>query len=147
MYPRILSVLVFTLSLALVSAGPLYAASSATATPKPSTTVTAPNPPNDSTTVTAPNPSGNGGGLVNPLDNINSLEDLLAKVLDAVVELGVIAVTLALVFVGFKFVAAQGREEELKNAKAALLWTVVGGLILLGVKAIALVIQETGKAL
>lgn len=138
MYARTLSILVSLAAFTMIAAGPLYIAHAA-----PSTV---PNPTNP-TPSTVPNPTGTGGGLVNPLDNINSLEDLLAKVLDAVVQLGIIAVTLALVFVGFKFVAAQGRDEELKSAKAALLWTVVGGLILLGVKAIALVIQETGNAL
>ena len=90
---------------------------------------------------------GDGTGLVNPLKNICSFEDLLKVILEAVVRIGFIFVTLALIWVGFKFVAAQGREEELRSAKAALLWTVIGALILLGIQAIATVIQETATSL
>lgn len=111
-----------------------------------------PNPPDGNP---IPNPTdtsdsscgGSGTGLVNPLKNICSFEDLLKVILEAVVRIGFIFVTLALIWVGFKFVAAQGREEELRSAKAALLWTVIGALILLGIQAIATVIQETAKSL
>lgn len=52
-----------------------------------------------------------------------------------------------LVYVGFKFVTAQGSESEITAAKEMLLWTVVGALVLLGSKAIALGIQATVQAL
>jgi len=95
---------------------------------------------------------GTGGGgeatrLINPLDNIDSLEGLLGKILEAVVEIGAIILVLAIIYVGFKFVAAQGAEEKIKEARAALVWTVIGGLILLGAQAITMVIQETVKGL
>lgn len=82
-------------------------------------------------------------GLQNPLKNIGSLPDLINALLDAVVDIGIIIVTLALVYIGFLFVAAQGNEEKLRNARAALMWTLIGGLILLGAKAISEVIQAT----
>lgn len=88
-----------------------------------------------------------GMGLVNPLQNIDSFPDLLAAILGAVVQIGFMLLILMLVFVGFKFVAAQGKEEELRNARSALVWTVIGGLILLGAEAISLVIQSTAEAL
>ena len=84
-----------------------------------------------------------GGGLVNPLKSINSLEDLLTAILDAVVRIGSIILVLALVYVGFLFVVAQGAEEKIRNAKTALLWTIIGGLILLGASAIGAVISAT----
>lgn len=71
----------------------------------------------------------------------------MAKILQAVVTLGGILLTLMLVFVGFKFVVAQGNPEELKSARTMLLWTVIGGLILLGAEAISQVIQNTVHAL
>jgi hypothetical protein len=45
------------------------------------------------------------------------------------------------------FVAAQGNEEKIRSARSALVWTVIGGLILLGAKAIALVIEQTVSTL
>ncbi len=90
---------------------------------------------------TAPTPSG--GGLTNPLNNINSLQDLLKAILGAVVELGSIVLVMALVYTGFLFVVAQGNEEKIRSARSALMWTVIGGLILLGAKAIELVIENT----
>lgn len=87
-----------------------------------------------------------GGGLKNPLKDIDSLESLLEAILTAVVRLGGIILVIAIVYVGFKFVVAQGNEEKIKEARSALVWTVIGGLILLGAQAISLVIRETGAA-
>ncbi len=71
----------------------------------------------------------------------------LQSILSFIVRIGAIIVVLMLVFVGYKFVAAQGNESELREAKSMLLWTVIGALILLGAQAIALGIQATVQAL
>ncbi len=92
------------------------------------------------------NTSGSGG-LTNPLNNINSLPEFMNAILNAVVELGSIILVLALVYVGFLFVKAQGKEEEIKNARNALMWTVIGGLVLLGARTVGLVIESTVKSL
>ncbi len=86
---------------------------------------------------------GTGVGLTNPLNNIDSLPQLLDVVLKAIVQIGTIILTLALVYVGFLFVVAQGNEEKIRNAKSALLWTIIGGLVLLGASAIGAVIGST----
>ncbi|MBU2330328.1 pilin, partial [Patescibacteria group bacterium] len=86
-------------------------------------------------------------GLKNPLNNICTLPQFLNAILDAVVQLGTIVLILALVYVGFQFVAAQGNEEKIRSARSALMWTVIGGLVLLGAKAIGLVIEGTVSAL
>lgn len=90
--------------------------------------------------------SGSGQTLINPL-RADSIPELLSVILEALVRLGTIALVLALVYVGFKFVAAQGKDEKIKEAREALMWTVIGGLILLGASGIALVIQNTVEAL
>lgn len=87
-----------------------------------------------------------GGLLVNPL-NAGSIPELIAVVLDAVIELGSIAIVLALVWVGFLFVRAQGSDTELKKARTALFNTIVGGLILLGASAISMVLASTIESL
>ena len=51
------------------------------------------------------------------------------------------------VFVGFKFVTARGEPGKITEARSALLWTVVGALILLGAEVIARGIQATVQAL
>jgi hypothetical protein len=86
-------------------------------------------------------------GLQNPLKNINSLEDLLDSVLAAIIQLGTIILTLALVYTGFLFVMARGNPEEISKARGVLLWTVIGGLILLGAQGIKSVIFETAHDL
>lgn len=96
---------------------------------------------------TGPTGGGLGGGLENPLKDIDSLEDLLNAILEAVVRLGSIILVIMIVYVGFKFVVAQGNEEKLQDARNALVWTVIGGLILLGATAISAVIQETAGSL
>lgn len=83
-----------------------------------------------------------GQTLVNPL-KVGTVPELLKLVLEAVVYIGSIILTLAIIWVGFKFVAAQGNPEKIKEARNALVWTLIGGLILLGAQAISLVIQST----
>lgn len=85
-------------------------------------------------------------GLVNPL-KVGTIEELLALVLKAVVNIGTIVLVLMLVYVGFLFVVGQGNEEKISEAKKALMWTVIGGLVLLGAQAISLVVQSTVGAL
>ncbi|HEV7121224.1 MAG TPA: pilin [Candidatus Paceibacterota bacterium] len=94
---------------------------------------------------TNPASGGNTSGtlLVNPLKGITSLPDLLKAVLGAIMEIGTIVLILALVWVGFSFVRAQGNPEELKKARSALVWTIIGGAILLGAQALSDVIQST----
>ena len=86
-------------------------------------------------------------GLTNPLNNIDSLPEFLNAILGAVVQLGTIVLILALVYVGFLFVVAQGNEEKIKSARSALFWTVIGGLVLLGAQTIGMVISSTVGAL
>lgn len=86
-------------------------------------------------------------GLTNPLNNINSLPDFMNAILDAVVQLGSIVLVFAIVYVGFKFVTAQGNEEEIRSARTALMWVVIGGLVLLGAKTVGLVITNTVQQL
>jgi hypothetical protein len=52
-----------------------------------------------------------------------------------------------LVYVGYLFVVAQGNDTKLSEAKQALLYTVIGALILLGAQAIAIGICQTTSAL
>lgn len=88
-----------------------------------------------------------GTTLINPLQGGASLESFLMSILDFVIRIGTIVVILMLVYVGYLFVIAQGSDSKLTEAKHALLWTLIGSLILLGAKAIAVGIQATVAAL
>ena len=108
------------------------------------------------TTVTG-NPNANTGTnvtLINPLKGVdcssgngNCLESFLNNILAFVIRIGTIVVILMLVYVGYLFVIAQGEPAKITEARKALLWTVVGALILLGAQAIAIAIKATVKAL
>ena len=96
--------------------------------------------------VTNPSAQSGQGALVNPL-KVNSLEGLLGLIVAAAVRIGTIILVLALVWVGFLFVAARGREEQLRTARSAFFWTVIGGLVLLGAQGLSAVIQSTANTL
>lgn len=102
-------------------------------------------------TVDTSPPTGGGGtasgGLVNPLRGVDSFPEFLRAILGGIVEIGTIVLIMMLVYVGFLFVAARGNAEKLQGAKSALVWTVIGGLILLGATSIQLVIEGTVNSL
>ncbi|MFI5260865.1 MAG: hypothetical protein ACHQU0_03660 [Candidatus Paceibacteria bacterium] len=91
--------------------------------------------------------TGQSVTLINPLQGGGNLQSFLLGILDFVIYIGSIAVILMLIFVGYKFVVAQGKPSEIEEARRMLLWTIVGGLILLGSKAISLGITATIQSL
>ncbi len=95
------------------------------------------NPPNDCVT---------SGKLCNPI-NAKSINEVIKKILEAVIKIGIPIIALAIVYSGFLFVSARGKPEKLKEAKSALLYTLIGAAILLGSWAIAQLISETVLAL
>jgi hypothetical protein len=97
-------------------------------------------------TVNTDDNSGPKGAIQNPL-KADSLTKLLLAFVRGVVRIGAIALLIFLVYVGFQFVAAQGAEEKIRDARNALIWTVIGGAILLGAEAIMAVIEATANSL
>jgi len=94
--------------------------------------------------------SGNGAEnvrLMNPLRGSGNLESFLTSILDFVIRIGTIVVILMVVYVGFEFVTAKGDPTKISTARKSLLWTVIGALILLGAKAIAIGIEATVQAI
>jgi hypothetical protein len=96
--------------------------------------------------------SGTSGGTVNnrtittlqnPLKNVNNVEDLLYTVVDVAIFIGVIIATLMFVFIGFKFVMAQGNQEALKEARRWFFYTVIGTAVLISSKVIVEVVKNT----
>ncbi len=85
--------------------------------------------------------------LTNYLGSGTSLSSLLTTILGFVTQIGSIIIILMLVYIGFLFVTARGEPGKITAAKEALMWTVVGALILLGAQAISLGIQATVTSL
>ncbi len=84
--------------------------------------------------------------LVNP-SKFDSVATILKAFFEILVQLGAVAVTLAIVYAGFLFVMARGNPEQLNKAKMTLFWTIIGGLVLLGAQVIANIIQNTVEKL
>ncbi|MFZ2072163.1 MAG: hypothetical protein WA101_01600 [Minisyncoccia bacterium] len=90
--------------------------------------------------------SGSVVRVVNPI-KVDSIYALIKTILEGVIKIGIPVVALAIIYSGFLFVAARGKPEELKKAKSALLFTVIGAALLLGSWAIAQLISDTVLAL
>ena len=101
----------------------------------------------------SPRNTGQNITLINPLNsgscapNENCLLNFLNKILEFVIRIGTVVVILMLVYVGYLFVVAQGSDTKITEARKALLWTIVGALILVGSQAISKAIEATVKAL
>ncbi len=93
------------------------------------------------------NCTGNRCQFDNPLGQSGSLEVFLNKLLDVIILIGSIVVVLSIIMAGLKYVTAQGDEKQIESAHKQLTWTVIGAAILLGAKVIAMIVQNTVKAL
>lgn len=82
-------------------------------------------------------------GITNPLGTgPDTLPGFIEALINIVLIIAVPLLVLAIIYSGFLFVKAQGNSGELEVAKRTLLYTVIGGLLLLG----SLVIAEAIKA-
>ena len=80
--------------------------------------------------------------LCNPL-KVGSVRDLLYLVVFIATDIGVIIAVLAIIWVGFKFIKAQGNPEELKEARKSFYAVVIGIAILIGASAIVNIVSNT----
>lgn len=92
-------------------------------------------------------PSEDGITLENPLGGIKTLPDLLIKILEMVVTLGVPIVTIAIIWSGFLYVTAQGNQTKIGKAHLAIYGTIIGASIVLGAFVIAEIIKSTVEQL
>ncbi len=104
--------------------------------------------------VPAPQTSGSGPGvqtrgsgpstigIQNPI-KANSVGEILTLAVDLALFVGVILAVLAFIFIGFKFVMAQGSDTKLAEAKKWLLYAIIGTAILIGAKLIVAIITNT----
>ena len=80
--------------------------------------------------------------LCNPLQ-FNTISGFLDAMLGALVIIATPIVVLMLVYSGFLFVSAQGNPEKLATAKKAIMWTIIGAVVVLGASVLASAIEGT----
>ncbi len=84
-------------------------------------------------------------GLCNPLGNTD-LMGFLQDLLDVLMVFAVPLIVFMIIYAGFKYVMGQGNPAEIANANRALLYAVIGGVLILGAWIILEVIQGTVDA-
>ncbi len=93
------------------------------------------------------NTSVNGGSmsLTNPL-KATTISGFLLAVIDVILVFALPLIVLYIMYAGFLYVTARGEPGQITTARSALLWAIVGGVIVLGAKLIVSVIQGTIQA-
>jgi len=85
---------------------------------------------------------GGADTFSNPL-KFCTLADFLNELLNVIIIIGIPIVTLAIIYAGFLFISAQGNETKISSAKKIFFWVVIGSLLILGAKALAVAIEGT----
>lgn len=85
---------------------------------------------------------GGSTKLENPL-KVGSIEAFLLAIIDVILVFALPIIIFFIMYAGFLFTTARGDMSQIEKAKGALLWSVVGGVIVLGAKLIVTVIQGT----
>jgi hypothetical protein len=128
------------LSIGIIAAALFLGASGIVSAQKPPPAVQVSTPP--SATDVTTKPQGTLPTLSNPI-YANSIADLIYKIVDIFIFLGVIVAVLMFIFVGFKFVWARGDSKAVGEARQWFYWLAIGTAILITSKVIVEVIKNT----
>lgn len=85
-------------------------------------------------------------GLTNPL-KAKSIGQLFADIIQVIIIFATPIIVLFIMYAGFLYVTARGNADQIKKAHSALLWAIIGGVILLGAELIIRVIEGTVQGL
>jgi len=83
--------------------------------------------------------------IINPLQS-QTIPEFILKIIDVLLVFALPLIILYIMYAGFKLVTANGNAEQISSGRTALLWAVVGGVIVLGARAIIALIQGTIQA-
>jgi len=90
--------------------------------------------------------AGNGGGgslnIKNPLTEGTQFEDIIDNLIDFIFNVAIVLAPLTTIAAGFLLVTAGGNLEQVNRAKAMIMWSIVGFLIILLAKGIMAVIMN-----
>lgn len=82
--------------------------------------------------------------LESPLNpEFSSIPGFISGALKALVMIALPVLTLFIVYSGFKFIAAQGNESKLSEAKQNFMYVIIGAILILGAWVIATLIAGT----
>jgi hypothetical protein len=87
------------------------------------------------------------GVLSNPLPRITGIDGLLFALVNMVQIIAVPFIVGFIIYSGFLFVTARGNQETLTQAKKALLYSVIGGVVVIGAELIGMIITNTAGEL
>ena len=87
--------------------------------------------PSPGTTVTIPNPLGT-----------DSIPEVIGRIIDFLLKVAVPLATLVVLYAGFLFLTAGGDTEKINQAKKALLWAVIGVVVLMMARGVIEVIKS-----
>ncbi len=76
-----------------------------------------------------------------------TMNDFILWLIQIIQAVGTPLLVIAIIYAGFKFVTAQGKEDELSKAKVTILWTLVGAAIIISAQVIAGYIKNTASSL
>ena len=88
-----------------------------------------------------------GFTLPNPLGNTTSFAVIMEKLADIAIKIGLPLVVIFMIYAGFLFVSAGGNEDKITAAKTTFFWAIVGALLIIGSKALAIAIQNLAEKL
>ncbi len=90
---------------------------------------------------------GDGGitaELANPLDSsISSIPAFFNVLVDIILVFAIPFIVFFIIYAGFLYVTAQGNPEKIQKAHAALLYALIGGMLILGANVLLYVITNT----
>jgi len=82
--------------------------------------------------------------LTNPLDSsISTIPAFFGAIIDIVLVFAIPFVVFFIIYAGFLYVTARGNAETIKKAHNALLYALIGGLLILGSRTLLTIITNT----
>ncbi len=69
-------------------------------------------------------------------EDVKDVGTLLKMIIEAMLDIAIPIIVLAIVYVGFLFIKAQGNDGELTKAKEALTWVLIGTAVIIGSNAL-----------
>lgn len=81
--------------------------------------------------------------LINPLSSINSIPEFFQAILDIVMVFAIPFIVFFIVYAGFLYVMAQGKPEQISKAHNALLYALIGGVLILAANALLAIVTGT----
>ena len=91
--------------------------------------------------VSAQGPSGSSVELDNPL-KVDTIEELLYEILQIFIVIATPIVIFFIIYAGFMYVTARGNPANLEKAHRALIYALIGGVLIIGAVAIGEIIKN-----